>query len=302
MCQKNLDLMTSVVQAAKQTIDVCQEIFFEKRWNCSTILNAPKFLPDLTGGSREQAFVYSLAAGSLAQTIAKACSSGLTSKCGCAQIPTEPAPGNFRWGGCGDDVKFGVAFSRQFTDQTESRRKKRSKDVLMNVHNAHVGRKMLADSIAPICKCHGVSGSCSVKTCFKSLPALKVVAVMLQNRYSAAVEMGDNAAGISALQTTGSKKSSRSLSKRVASTDRLVFSSISPDYCLPDPSLGSVGTQGRECDKDSTGSSGCRSMCCGRGYVSEIVVQTFKCNCKYYWCCEVKCKVCRKLVEVHKCR
>ena len=44
-------------------------------------------------------------------------------------------------------------------------------------------------SIGTSCKCHGVSGSCSLKTCWKSLPTLKTVGVTLAHKYLTAVEV-----------------------------------------------------------------------------------------------------------------
>jgi len=49
LCQTRLDMMPSVVKASRDTVDMCQELFADRRWNCSTILLAPKFLPDLSG-------------------------------------------------------------------------------------------------------------------------------------------------------------------------------------------------------------------------------------------------------------
>jgi hypothetical protein len=92
-------------------------------------------------GSREQAYVFSLAGAILSHSVARACSLGSSNKCGCGRLPNEPAPQNFRWGGCGDDINYGVAFSRGFSDAKWARQKK-SKRSLVNVHNAEVGRKV----------------------------------------------------------------------------------------------------------------------------------------------------------------
>jgi len=51
ICRRNLELMPVVVRAARQVIDVCQELFADRRWNCSSILAAPNYLADLTGGT-----------------------------------------------------------------------------------------------------------------------------------------------------------------------------------------------------------------------------------------------------------
>jgi len=92
-------------------------------------------------GSREQSYVYALAATALTQSIAKACSSGASAKCSCGPLPNEPPPGEFKWGGCGDDVGFGVIFSKWFTD-TPWNKRRTSKRHLVNIHNNAVGRQV----------------------------------------------------------------------------------------------------------------------------------------------------------------
>ena len=143
-------------------LQVCQEIFLDKRWNCSTIDNAPSLLPDLSGGwyfccvltfsyvvishfmltagSREQAFVYALSSAALVQNIAKTCSQGLTTQCGCAPHPTEAPPeAQFSWGGCGDNVGYGSLVAELFAD-ANAKQKRNAKISLVNQHNNAAGR------------------------------------------------------------------------------------------------------------------------------------------------------------------
>ena len=68
------------------------------------------------------------------------------------------------------------------------------------------------------------------------------------------------------------------------------------------PISGSLGTAGRECNKTSMGTDGCDIMCCGRGHDTTTVKRTVKCECKFHWCCYVKCKECAKMVDVHTCK
>jgi len=39
------------------------------------------------------------------------------------------------------------------------------------------------------CKCHGVSGSCEVKTCWRSVPAFREVGNILKDKYNGATEV-----------------------------------------------------------------------------------------------------------------
>jgi len=298
MCKQNLELMGVVAHATYQAAAVCQELFSDSRWNCSSIVQAPNLLADLTGGSREQAFVYALSAAAVAQSVSKACSLGATTKCSCGRLPTDPPPGDFKWGGCGDDLPFGLAFSRTFTDAPFSSKqsKKKSKRAAMNVHNNNAGRQLVSQSLKTSCKCHGVSGSCSIKTCWKALPSIQELGQALQRRYAVAVEVENRKV------ERRRKLVPVSPDRDQFSDEELIYYTKSSDYCLPDTSLGSLGTHGRQCRKDHDGSGGCRTMCCGRGFTSQVVEQRQRCECKYYWCCYVKCKTCIRKVEINRCR
>ena len=98
--------------------------------------------------SREQAFVQSLSTAVLVQAVAKACSTGLSSHCGCGPVPSQPPPDDlsdqFQWGGCPDDVPHGLTFSRSFerTRASTNKRRKVSRRALFNQHNSDVGREV----------------------------------------------------------------------------------------------------------------------------------------------------------------
>ena len=95
-----------------------------------------------TAGSREQAFVYALSGASLTHAVAKTCSAGTSIRCGCGAMPRDQPDGDFRWGGCNDDVVFAAQFSRTFTEAGWTGRKKMSKRTVTNKHNYAAGRKV----------------------------------------------------------------------------------------------------------------------------------------------------------------
>lgn len=81
----------------------------------------------------------------------------------------------------------------------------------------------------------------------------------------------------------------------VAKTEVIWFSPLFPNS-------GSLGTAGRVCSKTSKGTDGCEIMCCGRGYDTTRVTRVTQCECKFHWCCAVRCKECRNTVDVHTCK
>lgn len=82
-----------------------------------------------------------------------------------------------------------------------------------------------------------------------------------------------------AVKTKGKKRMRRKSkpSKRlpVAKGD-LVHIHKSPNYCVQDPVKGIPGTQGRECNKTSTGPDSCDLLCCGRGYNTQVTVSMLR--------------------------
>ena len=102
-----------------------------------------------TSGTREQAFVYALASASLTHAIARACSIGITTKCSCGALPNEAPQGDFKWGGCGDDLDFGLDFSRIFVGDEVGKKKK----AMMNRHNSAAGRKVISPMLIKGTEC-----------------------------------------------------------------------------------------------------------------------------------------------------
>ncbi|KOB65577.1 Protein Wnt, partial [Operophtera brumata] len=137
-----------------------------------------------------------------------------------------------------------------------------------------------------VCKCHGMSGSCSVRVCWRRLPQLRLVGDNLATRYEGAshVKVVERKRG----------KNMRKLRplhadmKKPNKTD-LVYLEDSPDYCEPNDELGILGTRGRTCNRTSAGLDGCRLLCCGRGYQTRVRDHEEKCKCKFVWCCKVQC-------------
>jgi wingless-type MMTV integration site family protein 9 len=138
-----------------------------------------------------------------------------------------------------------------------------------------------------VCRCHGVSGSCSIKTCWKQLAPFERTAELVKLKYDAAtlVKTGINSAQkmpMIALRKTDDGADVEG----VPHPTELVFSETSPSFCKN--GRYSFGTHNRRCDK----AKNCGVICCGRGYNAQIRTVSKPCNCRMHWCCELKCDNC----------
>jgi len=144
------------------------------------------------------------------------------------------------------------------------------------------------------CKCHGVSGSCSLKTCWQQLAQFPEVGKRLMKRYDQATKVRFN--------KRGSKLRRSSVYFKRPTRQDVIFIDDSPDYCSISSAAGSLGTRGRRCNDTSLGTEGCKKMCCGRGYSTQEITVEQRCKCKFHWCCQVQCKICVKRIKIHTCK
>ncbi|KAG7159279.1 Wnt-16-like, partial [Homarus americanus] len=146
--------------------------------------------------SKETAFIYAVTSAGVVHAVTQACSSGNLTDCSCDMSKQGlSTPEGWKWGGCSDNLRFGVQFARQFVDAPEKERHKKFKRRrnLMNLHNNEAGREAVARLMKMQCRCHGVSGSCELKTCWRSIPTFPVVGDYLKNKYRTALRDINNA-------------------------------------------------------------------------------------------------------------
>ena len=144
-----------------------------------------------------------------------------------------------------------------------------------------------------VCKCHGVSGSCSVKICWRKMKPFREIGAALKEKFD----------GASHVRLNRRKQKLRPIHRDMKKPTKkdLVYVDQSPDFCNFDARSGSLGTKGRQCSKNSYGLDGCSLMCCGRGYYTIVKEFVEDCDCKFFWCCRVECKKCSHVKELHFC-
>ncbi|OXA45577.1 Protein Wnt-16 [Folsomia candida] len=275
VCQNYPDTIQAVSDGARRGIRECQFQFRHERWNCSTKEDDDYsvFGHELSRGSKETAFIYAVTSAGVVHAITQSCSSGALNECSCdLSKQGRTTPEGWKWGGCSDNMKFGIQFSRKFVDapdKTKLEYAPKNVQNLMNLHNNEAGRQAVAHLMRMQCRCHGVSGSCELKTCWKNIPSFTQVGDYLKKKYQKSTQVPLKS------QKRLRRKSGR---KFPVSKGELVHLRKSPDYCELDLDKGITGTTGRVCNKTSDGPDRCNVLCCGRGFNTKVVKKVERCQ------------------------
>lgn len=102
-------------------------------------------------GSREAAFVYAISSAGVVYALTRACSQGELKTCNCdphKRGRSSDDRGEFDWGGCSDNINYGIKFAKAFIDAKE--RTVRDARALMNLHNNRCGRTVSVRLLALI--------------------------------------------------------------------------------------------------------------------------------------------------------
>ena len=146
-----------------------------------------------------------------------------------------------------------------------------------------------------VCRCIGVSGSCTLLTCQYELPEFSVIADRIESYYF--------------VNTTCQARWNNIVGQGSAFVmpsdceNQLIYVQDSPNYCLRDLLVGSLGTLGRECNPHSTGHDSCEHLCTQCGHRHESVVENTESNCwcEFVFCCEIRCSKCPERRNFHVC-
>ncbi|XP_054314840.1 protein Wnt-9b isoform X1 [Pongo pygmaeus] len=290
LCRREPGLAETLRDAAHLGLLECQFQFRHERWNCS--------LEGRTGllkrGFKETAFLYAVSSAALTHTLARACSAGRMERCTCDDSLGLESRQAWQWGVCGDNLKYSTKFLSNFLGSKRGNKDLRAR---ADAHNTHVGIKAVKSGLRTTCKCHGVSGSCAVRTCWKQLSPFRETGQVLKLRYDSAVKVSSATnEALGRLELWASARQG-SLTKGLAPrSGDLVYMEDSPSFCRP--SKYSPGTAGRVCSREAS----CSSLCCGRGYDTQSRLVAFSCHCQVQWCCYVECQQCVQEELVYTCK
>jgi len=151
----------------------------------------------------------------------------------------------------------------------------------------------------------GVSGSCSMKTCWRKLSDFNNTAAALRIKYHQAIRKlsyakaarrAANRERRERLVTVGTFGSGRMMGGGDSLDDpnfeQLYYLEQSPTFC--------AFSKGRQCLSPDN----CSILCCGRGYTTRVIKQVEKCKCRFQngRCCNVICDRCEKYEDRYYCK
>lgn len=299
--QETYQLLSNIIKTGSHLgLQECQKQFKNEIWNCSLhYKNVHKQLPiflkrTLPYATRETAYVHAISAAAITHRITTECKKGKIPGCTCAIIKKTHKPDDdWQWGGCSDNIKYGEKMTKRFIDKLENGNDARA---AFNLHNNEAGRRILRSNTKRECKCHGVTGSCTLKTCWKELGAFDEVGSMLKENYN-------DAAKVSYMDKELKENINRQLRAISNKDKRLVYLEASPNYCLRNDTVGSPGMLGRTCRSDEASTSKCRGLCetCRLKHKTVEQSKQIKCKCKFIWCCSVQCETCTSQYSLTTC-
>lgn len=289
--QKAYPVLLSIVrEGGFRGLKECKKQFKNEIWNCSldqskqdVFSHLPIFVKTtLPYATRETALLHAISNAAITHEVTLQCRQNKIPGCHCVEKNKQNGGnGEWQWGGCGDNIWFGENTTKSFIDVLEPQEESARRAV--NLHNNEIGRRVVRLSLKKECKCHGVTGSCEYKTCWRSLAPFDEVGQQLKLKYRHAVRVS-LVKGI--LKEVKTKKIAARRDKK------LVYLDNSPDFCVRNVTAGSLGVLGRTCSSEDGGVDKCVSLCDSCRLRSRTVEHSKQvpCRCKFVWCCSIQCK------------
>ncbi|KAJ6216649.1 hypothetical protein RDWZM_007806 [Blomia tropicalis] len=290
ICKYEPSIIAQIINGSVDSVHECRHQFSDRKWNCPS-KNKRSMRKLLSRDTRETGFVHSMTSAAIVHKIAAGCAQGTIMDCHCdvklKRFKSFKPNLLFAENYCNNYINFAYKKSKEFLDENLRKKRNDFKNQIL-LHNYEAGRLAVKNYLENKCKCHGMSGSCTTKTCWRQLPSLRSVSNRLKSKFDRAIQViADN---------TGKRFMPEDTGSRVPEMEDIVYSEGSPNFCNANRQTGSLGTRGRECT-NTTGTGGCNMLCCGRGFRTEETIEN--CRCTFNWCCNVRCDKCRR--KVFKC-
>ena len=180
LCKMNSQFEPALAAAAKYSMKICSESMVDngnmvaptnRKWDsCFEDMKKLPFMnPKLKKPTAESAYLHGLSSGQLITAAYKLCQSG--------SISDSDAR-------C--DINHVSNFVTEFTSIMSIVKRKKSVAEI-EIHNAKIGQKLAWKTQKSLCKCHGTSGSCTIKTCFETAPLAEHLGKLAFEKYSKSI-------------------------------------------------------------------------------------------------------------------
>nr|CDO67895.1 Wnt H SciWntH [Sycon ciliatum] len=270
LCRLSGEEITSLMKGAAGGIFDCQMLMASQRWNCSS----SDWKVFLGKTHKEAAFVHAVISIAVSAQLVHDCNNGRlpsTTICG-----TNPS---CQGSSCTKEIiTYGYSTAKilDWLNSPDQLQSMKWRQALLHNHNRDVGRVVVKKQMKKTCDCNGISASCLEMRCYHRLPSTReMVSGLMNNAVFLPWKEHRN-------QVHHSLKTVR---RRRSGKTTLVFMKRSPSYCCTDRSQGILGTEGRSCNSHDS----CRKICCSE---EKEEIGLDKCNCKFIFCCELKCEKC----------
>ena len=88
--------------------------------------------------------MYAITSAGVVHEVTRACSRGELKDCDCDPNHKGTSAEGFEWGGCSDNIPYGMKVAKTFVDSGENGRDARAK---MNLHNNLAGRRVSREEL-----------------------------------------------------------------------------------------------------------------------------------------------------------
>lgn len=268
------EVVRAMSRGILECIRDCQRKFSNTQWNCTTFNGDHLFGRFIDTNTRETAMLNAFLSAGAVHGIASACHEGTIDGCPCIADLSRREGGVTYVQKCNDNVGWAIRFIKNFYNMDKSV----DEEDLVNGWNNQLGYEAV-DNRTTCCRCTGLSGSCVVQTCYERAPSADEIGNKIRVKYegSQKVEKCNN----NSLCLAGNPD--------LAPIPNFpVHLNVTPDLCAQSLPNGILGTVGRKCDPNGSGSNSCNNLCCGRGFEQVEYTVTNE-ECKFEWCCRIVC-------------
>uniref|UniRef100_A0A175C1Q6 Protein Wnt n=1 Tax=Halisarca dujardinii TaxID=2583056 RepID=A0A175C1Q6_HALDU len=263
----------------------CQYWMAVERWNCSGI-KAPLFLgqmqPFVHHLTKETAFTQALLSALSFIKVARGCTSETFTSCKCmAGSSLGHLNRNEKWDLCMDNTVAANQATQRFLDEMWQDTRFPDEERLVQIHNLEAGRRavMAPENYRKECKCHGMTGDCISKTCFKKVKSPRVIAEFIKR------DLYHKAEKVALLDKLhGAELFTVKPIPTKPSHTSLVFTEDSPNYCVSNSiEYGALNVSGRECVESQQlyhhhRKGICDEICCN-GHRVVVTEEEYICRC-----------------------